>query len=117
MKNIKLLVLVLLLNLTPVWAFNYSEEDKNMFYDAFIDGYVAEMAKTVSQLDIEQSKKDKFIPELKQTINKKDLMKSSWDCIEKYPIQQIVSASVICTSDWTNRQAEKNKKLLIDLLK
>ncbi len=112
MKNIKFLFLILLLNFNPVWAFNYSENDKNMFYDAFIDGYVTEMAKTVNQLDIEQSKKDNFIAALKKNINKKDLMNSSWTCIKSYPIEQIVSASVICTSEWTSKQAKKNKELL-----
>ncbi|MCD7779194.1 MAG: hypothetical protein LUH05_00790 [Candidatus Gastranaerophilales bacterium] len=111
MKNFKLLFFTFIITFNPVFAFDYTEEDKKMFYDAFIDGYVTEMTKTVNQLDIEQEKKDKFTFELKKNIDKKDLIKSSWNCIQSYPIEQIVSASVICTNDWTNKQAQKNKKL------
>ncbi len=112
MKIFKLLFLTLIITtFNPVFAFNYTEEDKRMFYDAFIDGYITEMTKTVNQLNIEQEKKDKFTTELKKTINKKELINSSWSCIQSYPIEQIVSASVICTMDWTSRQTQKNKKL------
>ena len=92
-------------------AFDYSEEDKNLFYNSFIEGYICEMTKIINQIDMEQSKKDKFLAELKKQINKEELVNSSWDCIKKYPINDIVSASVTCTADWSNKQIEKNKKL------
>lgn len=116
MQNFKFLILLIFLSFNSAYAFNYTEEDKNMFYDAFIDGYVTEMAKAVNQLEIEQNKKDAFMSALKQNINKNDLINSSWNCIQSYPIEQIVTASVLCTSNWTNSQTEKNKKLF-DLLK
>lgn len=93
------------------WAFDYSLEEKNLFYDSFIEGYISEMTKIINQTDMEQSKKDKFLTEFKKQINKDELINSSWDCIKKYPINDIVSASVTCTSDWSNKQIEKNKKL------
>lgn len=110
MKKLSYLLLILICA-NPVFAFKYSEQDKNMFYDAFLDGYITEMQKTVDQLEIEQEKKDKLINEIKKQTKKQDLINSSWACIQSYPIEQIVSASVICTSDWTNKQAEKNKNL------
>ena len=118
MNLIKSLVAIFAIINTSLYAcaFQYCEEDKNMFYDAFLDGYFTEMEKTVDKLNIEQEKKDKFIASLKQRTNKTDLINSSWNCIQSYPIEQIVAASVICTSDWTNKQAEENKDLL-DLLK
>ena len=105
-----------LIFINPIYAFEYTESDKEMFYSAFLDGYFTEMEKAVNKLDIAQDKKDKFITELKQRINRKDLMDSSWGCIKKYPLQQIVAASVICTADWNKKQSEINKDLF-DLLK
>lgn len=110
MKKFSYLLLILICT-NPVFAFNYTEEDKNMFYDAFLDGYITEMQKTVDQLEIEQEKKDKIMAAIKKQTKKQDLINSSWGCIQKYPIEQIVSASVICTSDWTNKQSERNKNL------
>lgn len=115
MKKFIYLLLILICT-NPVFAFNYSEEDKYMFYDAFLDGYITEVTKSVNQMEIEQDKKDKFLSEFKSKIDKQDLINSSWSCIQKYPIQQIVSASVFCTSDWTNKQFERNKDLF-ELLK
>ncbi len=116
MRIFILLIFFFFFNFNPAIGFNYTEEDKNLFYEAFIDGYLTEMTKAVNQLEIEQTKKDKFISSLKQNINKKDLINSSWNCIQSYPIEQIVTASVICTYEWTNSQTQKNKKLF-ELLK
>ena len=102
--------------INPIYAFEYSESDKEMFYSAFLDGYFTEMEKAVDKLDIAQEKKDKYIAQLKQRINREELMNSSWGCIKKYPLQQIVAASVICTADWNKKQSENNKDLF-DLLK
>ena len=93
-------------------AFEYNENDKNMFYNAFIDGYVAEMTKSIEKLNIDEKKKKEFISKLKSQIDKQELINSSWKCITKYPIEQIVAASVICTADWNKMQNEKNKSLL-----
>lgn len=107
---------IIFINFMPSYAYKYSEQDKDMFYSAFLEGYFTEMEKAVEKLDVPQEKKDKFMLELKRKTNKQELVNSSWSCIEKYPINQIVSASVICTSDWTNRQTEKTKDLF-DYLK
>ena len=111
MKNIKYWILIFALNFNSVLAFNYNETDKEMFYDAFLDGYFTEITKSVNKMDIEQSKKDKLVETIKKQTNKQELINSSWACIQKYPIQQIVPASVICTSTWTQKQALKNKEL------
>ncbi len=111
MKNIKYWILIFALNFNSVFAFNYTETDKEMFYDAFLDGYFTEIAKSINQMNIEQSKKDKLVETIKKQTNKQELINSSWDCIQKYPIQQIVPASVICTSTWTQKQALENKKI------
>lgn len=114
--TLTILGLVLISALNPAMAYKYTDEDKNMFYDAFLDGYFTEMQKSVNQLEIDQSKKTLFMSELKKRTNKHELINSSWSCIQKYPLQQIVPASVICTSEWTNKQTEKNKDLF-ELLK
>lgn len=119
MKNLELITLGVLFTtsvVNPIYAFDYTAEDKNMFYSAFLDGYFAEMQKAVNQLNIDQSKKDSFMDELKKRTNKQELINSSWNCIQKYPLQQIVSASVICTSDWAGKQTQQNKDLF-ELLK
>ncbi len=118
MNFLKILIILLFTVNVSVftYAFEYCEEDKNMFYNAFLEGYFTEMEKAVNKLEIEQVKKDKFLSSLKQRTNKTDLINSSWTCIQSYPIEQIVAASVICTSDWTNKQFEENKDLF-DLLK
>ncbi len=111
MKKLIICIFFIILNFDICLAFEYTEEDKNMFYDAFLDGYFLEMAKIVNKLDIESDKKEKYMNTLKESINRQELVNSSWDCIKKYPIQQIVTASVVCTSDWNDKQVIKNKKL------
>lgn len=111
MKNIKYWLIIFVLNFNPVFAFNYNETDKHMFYDAFLDGYFTEMAKSIDQMDIDESKRERLMNAIKKQTNKQELINSSWDCIQKYPIEQIVPASVICTSDWTKKQTIKNKNL------
>ncbi len=109
-------LLLFLLFINPVFAFEYSESDKVMFYNAFLDGYFTEMQKSINKLDVEQSKKDQLMQDLKKNTNRQELVNSSWGCIQKYPIQQIVSAAVICTTEWNGKQVSQNKELY-DLLK
>lgn len=103
--------LTFLFTCNSVFAFKYSNEDKDMFYSAFLEGYFTEIEKAVNKLDMEQEKKENFIKTIKENTNKKFLEDSSWSCIQTYPIRQIVAASVICTAPWANEQAEINKKL------
>ena len=93
-----------------VFCFQYTEEDKQLFYDAFINSYISEMQRIVEDLDVEQNKKDLFMQNLKKDIDREYLMKSSWDCIQKFPIESIVQASILCTSAWNKKQSEKNKR-------
>ena len=117
MKKFSFLFLItIFLFSNSAFAFQYCEQDKIMFYDAFIDGYITEMQKNVDKLNIKQEKKDQFMELLKQRVNREYLIKSSWNCIQAYPIKQIVSASVICTADWSKKQHENNKDLF-ELLK
>ncbi len=107
----KLFIIYLLLFTNTAFAFNYSDEDKNIFYDAFIEGYMQKISETVNSLDMEQTKKDIIINEFAKQIDKTDLMNSSWDCIKKYPINDIVKASVECTQDWTAKQAKIHQQI------
>lgn len=116
MKKTIFFALFLICLCNNCFAYQYCENDKRMFYDAFLDGYITEMKNNVAKLNIEQEKKDKFIYLLQKRIDREYLIKSSWDCIQKYPVQQIVSASVICTTEWNEKQTETNKDLF-DLLK
>lgn len=102
---------IILSSLNISFAFEYSQEDKDIFYDAFLDGYFTEIEKSVNKLNIEQEKKDLFMQNLKKRINRNELINSSWECINKFPIEQIVEASVICTSSWSQKQNENNKDL------
>ncbi len=109
-------LLLFLIFVNPAFAFEYTENDKVMFYNAFLDGYFTEMQKSINNLQIEQSRKDKLMSELKANTNRQELINSSWGCIQKYPIQQIVSAAVLCTTEWNGKQISQNKELY-DLLK
>ena len=110
------LIFCIVLNLNPVFAFKYSEADKDMFYTSFLEGYFSEFEKSIEKLNISQDKKIMFMEAVKQRTSRYDLINSSWNCIEKYPISQIVEASVECTSEWSQKQLEENKDLF-DLLK
>lgn len=116
MKKTIIFALFLMCLSNNCFGYTYCEDDKRMFYDAFLDGYITEMKNSVAKLEIDQEKKDKFISLLQKRIDREYLIKSSWDCIQKYPVQQIVSASVICTTEWNEKQTETNKDLF-DLLK
>ena len=42
--------IIFLFTANSVFAYNYTENDKNMFYDAFLDGYFTEMQKVINNL-------------------------------------------------------------------
>ena len=111
MKKIFKLFILFFLFSNIAFAFEYSENDKEIFYDSFIDGYIEQMTIAVNSLDIEQAKKEKFLKEFIKNINKQNLINSSWGCITKYPIKDIVTASVVCTQEWTENQTVQNKKI------
>ncbi len=108
--------LIIFSSLNTSFAFEYTQEDKDIFYDAFLEGYFTEIEKSINNINIEQEKKDKFIQNLKKRTNRNELINSSWSCIQKFPIEKIVEASIICTSDWSQKQIESNKDLF-DMLK
>ena len=110
MKIFISLILSLFMSNTA-FAYNYTDNDKNMFYDAFLEGYFTEMQKNINNLDITPQQKENFMTALKENINRQELINSSWSCIEKYPIRQIITASVVCTYDWNNKQALFYKQL------
>ena len=118
MKKIILFIFLSIIfsSLNTSVAFEYTQEDKDIFYDAFLEGYFTEMEKSINNLNIEQEKKDNFIQNLKERTNRNELINSSWSCIQKFPIEKIIEASVICTSSWTQKQIENNKDLF-DMLK
>lgn len=112
MKNLNIFLFFLFYCLFTNNAFcsQYNYMDKQMFYNAFIDSYIMEMQKVVDDLDIEQNKKELFMQNLKKDIDRDYLIKSSWDCIQKFPVENIVQASILCTSEWNKMQSEKNMK-------
>ncbi len=114
MKKILFFILVIM-TCNSSLAYNYSDADKEMFYNSFINGYIDGMTDYITASALPQDKKDKFLTEFKKLINREELINSSWTCIEKYSIKEIVSAAITCTEDWTDRQAARNKKLLESL--
>ena len=111
MKKLIILVLIIFLG-NYSFGFDYTEEDKKMFYDAFLNGYIDGMTDSISSSTLSQEKKEKFLTEFKKQINKDELIDFSWACIKKYPVTEIVSAALVCTSGWIDIQAARNKKLL-----
>lgn len=111
MKKLILLLLIIY-SCNCSFGFEYTEADKEMFYNAFINGYIDGMTDSILSSSLSQEKKEKFLTEFKKQINRDELINSSWDCIKKYPITEIVSAALECTSGWSNSQAAKNVKLL-----
>jgi hypothetical protein len=49
--------IIYILSVNTTLAHKYGENDKNMFYEAFIDGYIIEMQKTIDKPDVELEKK------------------------------------------------------------
>ncbi len=111
MKKILLcfVLFIIVSDISP--AFDYTEEDKNLFYDSFTEGYIEQITKAVQAAEIDDNKKNKFISEFPKIIDRNELINSSWECIKKYPINEIVQASITCTAGWTQNQTEKNKAL------
>ena len=111
MKKIIILMLFIF-SCNSAFSFEYSETDKEMFYNSFLNGYIDGMTDTILASSLSKEKQQKYISEFKKQINRDELINSSWDCIKSYPVKEIVSAAVTCTSEWTDKQAAKNKKLL-----
>ena len=107
----KILFILLFCTANTCFAFEYTDDDRDMFYDAFIEGYIQEMTNSINALNIDETKKHQFLKEFISQINRNDLINSSWNCIKNYPINEIVKASVVCTQDWSKQQTEKSKIL------
>lgn len=117
MKTLKIYLFFIfyLLLSNNTFCSQYTEEDKQLFYDAFINSYINEMQRIVENLNVEQTKKDLFMQNLKNNIDRDYLIKSSWDCIQKFPVESIVKASILCTSTWNKKQSEKTKNYFEEL--
>lgn len=112
----KILIIFCFLAVSDIaYSFEYTDNDRDMFYDAFIEGYVQEMTKAVKNLNIDENKKEIFLKEFIKQINKTELINSSWQCIQKYPVNQIITASVVCTQDWNKMQTEKSRKIFEEI--
>ncbi len=111
MKKGFFIILIIIFTGNIGFCFNYTDEDKDAFYDAFIEGYIESTIKELDKYNTDNSVKEKFERELRSKINKKELINSSWNCIKQYPLNDIISATVICTYDWTKRQTIINREI------
>ena len=111
MKRIFFIILAFIIGANTSFGFNYTDDDRDAFYDAFIEGYIERTIKELDKYNVDSTKKERFEQELRAQINKKDLINSSWQCIKQYSLDEIIPATVICTYDWTKRQTIKNREL------
>ena len=97
-----LLMLILGLN-APAFGYEYTEQDKNTYYDLFLVGYLNGINKQIQAYPIANDKKQLILNFAKQNINKQELMNETWGCVQaKAPTDLVGQGS--CFMSWSMKQ-------------
>ena len=120
MKKIFIIFVSLILFGLPALAFEYSAQEKKVFYDNFLKGMFWAMEQSLLTNNIPKSKARVYINAMKKRVNRRQLENETWSCVAKYnPAQLNTMSEKIskeCFTKWANDYYTKNQDL-IKLLK
>ncbi len=120
MKKIFILVISLVILGLPALSSEYTAQDKKAFYDNFLKGLFWGMEQSLSQQNIPDQKIKNYVNAMKKKVNRQQLENSTWPCVSKYTIDEMMSQSDTvtqeCFAKWATEYYTKNQNL-IELLK
>lgn len=74
---------------SSVFAYQYSEAEKNAMYDLFIASYLSSATQEIQKYPIANDKKQQMINFVKNNVNKQQLINQTWGCVQsKHPTDQ-----------------------------
>lgn len=116
MKKIFIIFVSLILFGLPALAFEYSAQEKKVFYDNFLKGMFWAMELSLVNNNIPQDKADRYISAMKGRIDRTQLENETWACVSKYTQKQMSSMSdeisKECFSKWADDYYTKNQDLM-----
>lgn len=116
MKKIFIIFVSLLLLGLPALAYEYSAQEKKVFYDNFLKGVFLGMELSMSKHNIPHSKSSAYINAMKKRVNRRQLENETWACVSKYTTNQMFvqseKISKECFGKWMQNYYTKNQDLL-----
>ena len=118
-----LLIIFISLNI-PASAQKYTEQQKQQIYDMIIQAYIINSEANFQKAGLPKEVKDLFINHVKENINREELIKSTWYCVEpNYKVNP--QAFRNCLNPWYEKQkilfeediAVESKKLQFKIIK
>jgi len=105
MKKLSIILLLIALNCGAVsYAYQYTEQEKNKIYNEFIKEYKLSINQQLSTMQLTESDKMLIKTFMDSNFNKKELINSSWSCIQtKNPKDQ--NGINECFVPWLNKQS------------
>ena len=114
MKKI-LILLCAIFMLTSSAAFAYSDHEKKLFYDGFIQGFFGELPDSLVKNGHNRAKAQKYTVALQARLNRQQLEQQTWSCISRYSIEEMNARQkelgIICFGPWVTKFLEKNADL------
>ena len=103
----KIIVFVLFVLFCPICsAYNYTEADKNEFYNSFLAGYFKNLVIQVKMLPVSEAKKQQIYSYIKQNTNRQELINETWGCVQtKEPMN--IPGLQQCFGPWGEKQKKK----------
>lgn len=96
------------------YAYEYTDAQKNAFYDLFLASYFAAAEKQVGLYPVTAQQKKQIVNYIKQNANKQTLMNETWHCVKtKNPTDQIGINS--CFIPWSQKQGKLLSEYVIRL--
>ena len=116
MKKIFIIFVSLILFGLPALAFEYSAQEKKVFYDNFLKGMFWAMEQSLLLNNIPKSKVTTYVNAMKKRVNRQNLENQTWACVSKYTQKQMSSMSdeiaKECFSKWADDYYTKNQDLM-----
>ena len=98
-----------------VYAANYTENDKKLFYDGFLGSFFPSLEQSLVAKGIPRTKAAKYTTALKGRVSRTKLENETWACVSKYTLPQLEQINEECFSKWVNSLIFDNKDLLQQL--
>lgn len=116
MKKIFIIFVSLILFGLPALAFEYSAQEKKVFYDNFLKGMFWAMEQSLLINHVPNSKVKVYINAMKKRVNRQQLENETWSCVVKYSPTQLNTMSdkisKECFSKWADDYYTKNQDLM-----
>lgn len=117
MKRVLVLcAVVLLINMQAI-AFEYDENAKKVYYDAFTKSLFQGMRSALVSKGYDREKVNEYIGAMQSRLDRNELENATWSCVSKYsPSEQVIKSETVaneCFNGWIySFFNEKNKDTL-----